>query len=119
MNFQPVKTIFVIIVAFLLFCHRIVQSDPILGTKNVTGTNTRIMKAFLMHCSENLTNHNNIQVTVQIAVHSPSKTVITLYFLLSFSISLYCFLLSRETILLWEKFSLETYSIQIQILHVI
>lgn len=73
MNFQLVKTLFVGVVA-LIFCH---------GTKNFTKTNDRIFKVFLIQCPTNLNSHN-IQVTVQLAVHSTNKTV-NLFCVLSLS----------------------------------
>lgn len=110
MNFPLDKILFVAIVPFLLLCHETEQIDSVSGSRNDTKANARIMKAFLMQCSDNATGHNNIQVTVKIAAHSTCNKVNFFHFCVN-HVLFYRYLkkiINRMTVLMWEECFLAT-----------
>lgn len=83
MNFQLIKALSVAVISFSFLFHETVQVDPIKCTRNGTKANSKIMKAFLMQCPENISSRNNnnnnrIRVTIQIAVHGATNKAVNL-----------------------------------------
>ncbi|XP_037030089.1 uncharacterized protein MAL13P1.304-like [Bradysia coprophila] len=70
MNLKLVKALFVPAFVFLVLCNETKQSDVINATRIGTESTARIMKAFLMQCPHNFSSRNNVQVRVQIAMHT-------------------------------------------------
>lgn len=75
MSFRLMKALSAVAIVLLTLCYETEQLIKTDTTRIGTKSTAKIMKAFFMQCPYNFSSHNNVQVTVQIAMHTLTNKV--------------------------------------------